>query len=843
MIKKILFNYNLCLLVIFITSLLNILNKANIYIDIYFFNLISFFYILVFLLFNVNKIVFLIKIKKKLLLLFLISVSISLFFIIKDNTNPLVIDTIISNNPNYEQVTKNEKIIKEIIVKQDNLGTILIPLKINVTQEENLNKIKVNFKLKNENNEEIYNNDYEIIFSNEEVVFPFGFPIQNDSINKKYYVELINLSEQKILTGNKFSERYVYSIKYFNSKENIFNFLKEKLKTILVVDYYYPLIFQFLIILFLSLNKIIIKDNDETIVKKTIILLLILTGYLNINNYINYIIDISFIINNKILILLNLFTFFTLLGKRKNNEESKLLINNSVLIILLFLSFIIKFYNLGDLGYITDEGQTAQYSNIINKSFFTCSDGICLLRGLPYIYPTAVLTYFFGVNELTIRSTGVLFSLFSIILLYKILKKLDFSENTINLSILLIGTSDWFLSFSRYARMYPALLFYVLLSIYSFTLFYEKIKIRYFFGFYIFFVLSIFTHQFGILLGFLLITPFLTNKNKKFLNYKYFFLCSIIFITIIFFMTNIPGLTYSKNYIGFYDINVSRLQNDKFWFLSNLQYPNIEIIGDFIKYFPILVVLFIKFLISNLKNKDKKNIIIYFSIFSIFFILIYKIQFATKYLWWILPFIYTLAAEEINLINKKSKTISKLIIFLIVIPYMFGTHKILFRQYGESFSENWLISPTHTSDYYVDDKTPVEFVSKRYSNGDIIISDYWMHDVYLNILINRKSNYFISEWSGEEFINRFPFYKLYPIEKNKYKLSENGPIIIKKSIELDQIIKSNKRIWIISSFDAIGRRHEHISSEDVINYLNKFNKNIVYIGKDKNSRVYLFKNE
>jgi len=143
MIKKILFNYNLCLLVIFITSLLNILNKANIYIDIYFFNLISFFYILVFLLFNVNKIVFLIKIKKKLLLLFLISVSISLFFIIKDNTNPLVIDTIISNNPNYEQVTKNEKIIKEIIVKQDNLGTILIPLKINVTQEENLNKIKV----------------------------------------------------------------------------------------------------------------------------------------------------------------------------------------------------------------------------------------------------------------------------------------------------------------------------------------------------------------------------------------------------------------------------------------------------------------------------------------------------------------------------------------------------------------------------------------------------------------------------------------------------------------------------------------------------------------------------
>jgi hypothetical protein len=146
--------------------------------------------------------------------------------------------------------------------------------------------------------------------------------------------------------------------------------------------------------------------------------------------------------------------------------------------------------------------------------------------------------------------------------------------------------------------------------------------------------------------------------------------------------------------------------------------------------------------------------------------------------------------------------------------------------------------PTHVENYYIDDRTPVEFLSTIYNPGDVIVTDYWMQDVYLKLLTNRKSDYFLSRWDISGFLNKFPAYKLYN-NNYIYRISEKGPIFI---TDLDQIkLEKEKKIWYISSSDFINRKYEYISNDMTCDWLQQKNITPYYVGKDGNSKIYLIK--
>lgn len=82
-----------------------------------------------------------------------------------------------------------------------------------------------------------------------------------------------------------------------------------------------------------------------------------------------------------------------------------------------------------------------------------------------YIYSTALITKFFGLNEFSVRISAVLFSLGVIILTFSLAKKLSNNESIGLLSSFFLTISPWFFIFSRTGYEATSGLFFYLLGI------------------------------------------------------------------------------------------------------------------------------------------------------------------------------------------------------------------------------------------------------------------------------------------------------------------------------------------------------------------------------------------
>lgn len=513
------------------------------------------------------------------------------------------------------------------------------------------------------------------------------------------------------------------------------------------------------------------------------------------------------------------------------------------LLAIVLIGFILRIWNLGKLGYSTDEGSTALYAFYIDQTGLPCSEGICYLRGLPYLYFVSIFTKIFGLTEFWVRFSGVIIATTAVILLYILVRKIGYPKNTALLGAFLIVFADWHFMLSRYARMYGMLLFFVILSLIFYLYVFHEKKKNYLFPLIISVILALLTHQFSMLLIFLLLIPFITKEYNIYRQRNFIFFTFFLFIALYLALIKLPGIIFSNGYVGVYDLFPVRNILDEHWYFERLQNPNFIYVEYMLKNLPTISIIFITVIsLQLMKTKnDLKTVLSYFLIFSFIIFAIFKIDYNIKYLWWILPIIYFVFAQGLALIFKINKIYSYVIIILLLISSVLGIAHIISTDYGTLQNSKPLIMPTHVEKYYIDDKTPVDFLKKKYKEGDIIITDYWMQDVYLMLELGRKSDYFISRWNSSFWMNKFPYYKLYYDGRN-YRISQKGPVYINEMKDIISIIINNKRVWYISSADFDGRKYEYISTSETISWLNKNNIKPVYVGRDNNSKVYLFNN-
>lgn len=174
------------------------------------------------------------KIKKKILffLLFLVSFTARKIYQFQDFNPTVIVEKNISNKI-------DSKIIGEFKAKHNNLGTI--SLKLDVTKSDPNNHII--FKIKNKNqNDWFYENTYptDSSLQNNNIFFPFGFPIINNSKNETYRIEISSTDgkiESIISPKNKnpiFLNKYSFPKTFLlKNKNEIPKFIFSKTKSLL----------------------------------------------------------------------------------------------------------------------------------------------------------------------------------------------------------------------------------------------------------------------------------------------------------------------------------------------------------------------------------------------------------------------------------------------------------------------------------------------------------------------------------------------------------------------------------------------------------------------------------
>lgn len=514
---------------------------------------------------------------------------------------------------------------------------------------------------------------------------------------------------------------------------------------------------------------------------------------------------------------------------------------------LLVIGFCLRIFDLGKLGYSTDEGSAAKYSYFINQSGLPCSpDGICYYTG-PYFYFISLFTKIFGVSELWVRLPGVIITIITLGVVYFLVKKITSNKNIGLLSVIIIVFADWHIMLGRYARQYGLMLFFVILALfYYYKTFYEK-KLLNIIPLLLFIAFALLTHQLSFLLIFLILEPFF-NKNIQLYKNKWFMIFSVILLILIYLsLTKISShfTYYGENYIGYNDLKTIEAPSAKFWYLEKIQLPDWAYVKKIFIYFPLAAILIISFITTTfIDRKFKANNLFFIFVFLSFIIMsVYKIEYSLKYLWWFLVIFYICFAYCwycLYLINQKLSTV---LLFLALIPSAFGINFIFSRQYGSDEKKYPLLMNSHVEEYYPDDKTIVQYVLDNYQKDDIIITDYWIQNVYLLIAKNMDSQYFISPLDGEELAKKYVVNKFYQEDENTWRLSKSGPVIISDVNEFIKILQKNqqKRIWYISSADFNGRRYEGISNWDIIQYIkHNLPDSIQYVSQDKKSKAYLF---
>jgi hypothetical protein len=142
--------------------------------------------------------------------------------------------------------------------------------------------------------------------------------------------------------------------------------------------------------------------------------------------------------------------------------------------------------------------------------------------------------------------------------------------------------------------------------------------------------------------------------------------------------------------------------------------------------------------------------------------------------------------------------------------------------------------------YAPDDKTPAEYVAAHAAVDDIVITDYWMQNVYLQLAGHRMSEGHMSQWDDMEFLRKFPYYQLYD-DNGTWRLEQNGPEQISSAKDLVQFLREHEdhTVWYISSVDFSGRSSEYISTTAINKFIQaNFGTDVVYTGLDHHTVVY-----
>ncbi|MDO8509454.1 MAG: glycosyltransferase family 39 protein [Nanoarchaeota archaeon] len=483
------------------------------------------------------------------------------------------------------------------------------------------------------------------------------------------------------------------------------------------------------------------------------------------------------------------------------------------LLLIIILAFALRVWQVGKLGLQVDEQFAYSVGlNLINKFQFLIFNTDFYYRGWPYSILVAISFFFLGVSEFSLRLPGVVLGSLTIIPLYSIIKKVTNKKCAIFASLLL-AVFSWHIYYSRWGRHYVLASFLLILSLnYTYLFFNSEFKSYRYKS-----ILS--TALLVLTLKELLIVPViylvLIAIIKRFrinpLKELFLFLGYIVPICLTLFIPEkITGARGGSSEIVIPDALLFQVIK---WVQSWLSYSTYKyyFLGKLYNLMPILIVLTILFCLALiLSSRKNKGIIVLITPLVIFILMnvigrhkpwnIRQISFLMPF--FIIVLIYFFAIMKKN--KYSSIVILSSILIISINPYYMGM--VYSIDYGTPL-KNTLFELTSAENSYPDYKTPVEYIVSNKEDGDIIIRDPSISEAYL---------YGNMAYSFTD-------------------LNEDRNMVM-----IEELLNTNKRVWILNTVINDERFHYKTRNGKVRQFLDKNEDKVVYIGKDKISKVYLF---
>ena len=219
-----------------------------------------------------------------------------------------------------------------------------------------------------------------------------------------------------------------------------------------------------------------------------------------------------------------------------------------LLIFVFIISFIARFYNLGNLGIWADEGYSAF---LAQKSLYQIFEYLKSDSGPPFYYLILSLFIKIADTEFMLRLPSVIAGCFSVLVIFFLGKEL-FDKETGFWSSFIAGISPLFIYYSQLSRNYALLVFLVLSYFYFFIKIAKDKRLKYLIGYTISGTLILYTHNVGlfiIICG--LICGIVTGYYKK--EFRRSWLISNILIAFFYlpwFLVLIQQVSKSERTIG-----------------------------------------------------------------------------------------------------------------------------------------------------------------------------------------------------------------------------------------------------------------------------------------------------
>lgn len=135
---------------------------------------------------------------------------------------------------------------------------------------------------------------------------------------------------------------------------------------------------------------------------------------------------------------------------------------------LMVIGTLVRLYNLDALGLTYDESiQALAVKGILTQGYPSLALGHVYVRALPHLYLQALCVWLLGWGETALRLPSVLFNVAIIPLIYFFARDL-LEKRTALIAATVVTFSAWEIEFSRVARMYTALQFFYMFSLYAF---------------------------------------------------------------------------------------------------------------------------------------------------------------------------------------------------------------------------------------------------------------------------------------------------------------------------------------------------------------------------------------
>ncbi len=227
---------------------------------------------------------------------------------------------------------------------------------------------------------------------------------------------------------------------------------------------------------------------------------------------------------------------------------SKININSGTVVLsaILLSGLFLRLHNLGGQSLWLDEVLSVKYANLNMSQIFLLHDTS------PPIYYILLhwWTHLFGISEASVRFPSVICGFLSILMMYKIGKRL-FDANTGQIGALLMAFSVFHIQYSQEARTYSLSVLLTILSMYYFIKLLDGMNGRVLAGYVTYSTLLIYSHIYGL---FIIIAQniyffclFLLSKGAAKVDFKKWF--SIQFLLVLLFTPWLGILLHEAAYV------------------------------------------------------------------------------------------------------------------------------------------------------------------------------------------------------------------------------------------------------------------------------------------------------